>query len=116
VNGFPVAGSADPEAMPTGSGPVPQALRIALAREHLGAAAAGAEDPGAGAFAAFRRAAQALDAWHAGGRRGPRPPGQLRSYPLPHLSAWSRAWAWLPYRLIYDPDGRPLSWRRAGRF
>jgi phosphatidylserine/phosphatidylglycerophosphate/cardiolipin synthase-like enzyme len=116
VNGFPVAGSADPEAMPTGSGPFPQALRIALAREHLGAAAAGAEDPGAGAFAAFRRAAQALDAWHAGGRRGPRPPGQLRSYPLPHLSAWSRAWAWLPYRLIYDPDGRPLSWRRAGRF
>jgi hypothetical protein len=100
--------------MPTGSGPFPQALRIALAREHLGAAAAGAEDPGAGAFAAFRRAAQALDAWHAGGRRGPRPPGQLRSYPLPHLSAWSRAWAWLPYRLIYDPAG-PRPQARPGR-
>jgi hypothetical protein len=102
--------------MPTGAGPFPRALRIALAREHLGAAADGADDPGAGAFAAFRRAAQALDAWYAGGRAGPRPPGQLRGYPTPRLSSWTRAWASVPYRLIYDPDGRPLSWRRAGRF
>jgi phosphatidylserine/phosphatidylglycerophosphate/cardiolipin synthase-like enzyme len=101
---------------PAGDEPFPRALRIALAREHLGAAAEGAEDPGPGAFAAFRQAARALDAWHAGGRRGPRPPGQLRGYPQPHLPAWTRAWATLPYRLIYDPDGRPLSWRRAGRF
>ena len=110
------AGAPGGATMPTGAGPYPRALRVALAREHLGAAAGGAEDTGAGAFAAFRRAAQALDAWHAGGRRGPRPPGQLRSYPAPQLSAWTRAWATVPYRLIYDPDGRPPSWRRAGRF
>ena len=105
------AGAPGGETMPTGAGPYPRALRIALAREHLGAAADGAEESGPGAFAAFRRAAAALDAWHAGGRRGPRPPGQLRSYPAPQLSAWTRAWASVPYRVIYDPDGRPPSWR-----
>jgi phosphatidylserine/phosphatidylglycerophosphate/cardiolipin synthase-like enzyme len=110
------AGTANDAAMPTGAGPYPRALRIALAREHLGAAAGTAEDPGPGTFAAFRRAAAALDAWHVAGRRGPRPPGQLRAYPTPHLSAWTRAWSSVPYRLFYDPDGRPLSWRRAGRF
>ncbi len=117
LNGVPLPGGpAGSGAMPTGAGPFPRALRVALAREHLGAAADGADDPGAGAFAAFRRAAQALDAWYAGGRPGPRPPGQLRGYPTPRLSSWTRAWASVPYRLIYDPDGRPLSWRRAGRF
>jgi hypothetical protein len=110
------AGPAGAAAMPTGAGPYPRALRIALAREHLGAAAEAAEDPGPGTFAAFRRAAAALDAWHAAGRRGPRPPGQLRSYPAPQMSAWTRAWATVPYRVVFDPDGRPLSWRRAGRF
>jgi phosphatidylserine/phosphatidylglycerophosphate/cardiolipin synthase-like enzyme len=110
------AGAPGDGAMPTGAGPYPRALRVALAREHLGAAANGTEDCGAGTFAAFQRAAQSLDAWHAGGRRGPRPPGQLRTYPAPQLSAWTRTWASVPYRLIYDPDGRPLSWRRAGRF
>ncbi len=110
------AGAAGNAAVRTGAGPFPRALRIALAREHLGAAAESAQDCGAGTFAAFRRAAQALDDWHAGGRRGPRPPGQLRGYAAPHLSAWTRTWASVPYRLIYDPDGRPLSWRRAGRF
>jgi phosphatidylserine/phosphatidylglycerophosphate/cardiolipin synthase-like enzyme len=98
------------------AGQYPRALRLALAREHLGAAAQSAEDCGAGTFAAFRRAARALDSWHTGGRRGPRPPGQLRPYQAPQLSAWTRAWASVPYRLIYDPDGRPLSWRRSGRF
>jgi phosphatidylserine/phosphatidylglycerophosphate/cardiolipin synthase-like enzyme len=108
--------TAGDEAMPDGAAPFPQALRVALAREHLGAAAEGVEDSGPGTFAAFRQAAQALDAWYAGGRRGPRPPGQLRSYAAPQLSAWTRAWASVPYRLIYDPDGRPPSWRRAARF
>jgi hypothetical protein len=71
-------------------------------------------DPGA--FETFRQAAARLDAWHDGGRKGPRPPGQLRAYHIPHLSPATRAWASLPYRVIYDPDGRPLSWRRSGKF
>ncbi len=67
-------------------------------------------------FGAFQRAAARLDAWHEAGQAGERPPGQLRSYPDLGLSAWTRAWATLPYRLIYDPDGRPLKMRTAGSF
>src|SRR5690349_23554646 len=48
------AGAPGDAAMPTGAGPYPGALRVALAREHLGAAAESAEDCGAGTFAAFR--------------------------------------------------------------
>jgi len=98
-----------------GAGTYAHALRTALSREHLGGADAGLDSAG-GAFEAFRRAAASLDAWHAGGQRGPRPAGRLRSYRTPVLPPWTMAWARLPYRLIYDPDGRPASMRRAGRF
>ena len=96
-------------------------LRLTLAREHLGTVPDGSGPDGSEGscsqvFEQFREAAARLDAWHRTGRRGNRPPGQLRSYPMPRLSAWTRSWAALPYRFIYDPDGRPWSWRRAGRF
>ncbi len=97
-----------------GAGTYAHSLRTALSREHLGGDAE--LDGACGAFQAFRRAAASLDAWHAGGRRGPRPPGRLRGYHQPRLSSWTTAWAQIPYRLIYDPDGRPPSMRRAGRF
>jgi phosphatidylserine/phosphatidylglycerophosphate/cardiolipin synthase-like enzyme len=70
----------------------------------------------AGMFEAFGRAADALDAWHAGGRKGPRPAGQLRRYPHLQIPAATRAWASVLYRLVYDPDGRPAAMRRANRF
>ena len=70
----------------------------------------------AAAFEAFRQAAAGLEAWHASGRQGPRPPGQLRRYDVPRLTAWTRAWAQVFYRVMYDPDGRPPALRRAGRF
>jgi phosphatidylserine/phosphatidylglycerophosphate/cardiolipin synthase-like enzyme len=112
-------------------------LRLALSREHLGRAPGGAGgEEGAGGtgggpaeavkavdlldpkavFEAFAESAKNLDAWHRGGRQGPRPPGQLRTYQVPQLSRWTRTWAALPYRLIYDPDGRPRRMRRAGQF
>jgi phosphatidylserine/phosphatidylglycerophosphate/cardiolipin synthase-like enzyme len=94
----------------------PQALRAALSGEHLGAADDADLDLGPATVKAFRRAAANLDAWHDGGRRGPRPPGQLRGYPTPRLSAWTRRWASVPYRLIFDPDGRPRSLRRSNSF
>ncbi|HET9893833.1 MAG TPA: phospholipase D family protein [Streptosporangiaceae bacterium] len=93
------------------------ALRQALGREHLGCGPSDlALASGAGMFEAFRRAAALLDEWHDGGRAGPRPPGQLRAYPDPELGTWTRAWACVPYHLIYDPDGRPLPMRLAGSF
>ncbi len=104
------------EAPRNGADSYPQALRVALSREHLGTAGDADTDLGPGMFKAFRRAAADLDAWYAGGRRGPRPPGRLRTYPAPRLSAWTRAWASVPYRLIYDPDGRPRALRRTDSF
>ena len=91
-------------------------LRHTLAREHLGHDSDGGTMPGAVMFEAFRRAAARLDAWHDRGRPGQRPPGRLRSYPDLRLSAFTRCWATIPYRLIYDPDGRPPSMRGTGAF
>jgi phosphatidylserine/phosphatidylglycerophosphate/cardiolipin synthase-like enzyme len=84
-------------------------LRLELMGEHLEVADDDLLDPDRAAQA-VRRSAAALDAWHAGGRRGPRPPGRLRRHrrrrPPP---AWRR-WALAPaYFLVLDPDGRP--WR-----
>jgi phosphatidylserine/phosphatidylglycerophosphate/cardiolipin synthase-like enzyme len=88
-------------------------LRLALCREHLDRAADGSEDGDlldpATAVEAITSAADALDAWHRAGRAGPRPPGRLRPHQPERLSRWTRMWAALPYRLMYDPDGRP--WR-----
>jgi phosphatidylserine/phosphatidylglycerophosphate/cardiolipin synthase-like enzyme len=93
-------------------------LRLTLAREHLDRADgddADLCDPQQ-AFAAFASSAAALQAWHDGGRRGPRPPGRLRPYRPSELRPWSRAWAAPVYRTLLDPDGRPLSRRLTGDF
>ena len=82
-------------------------LRLSLSHEHLGGAATGYDlDEPASWFDAFTAAAAALDAWHAGGCIGPRPPGRLRSYHQPALAGPTRVWAEAMYRVFYDPDGR----------
>lgn len=88
-------------------------LRERLAREHLGLPPddhVALEDHAA----AFARSARDLEEWHLTGRRGPRPLGQLRPLASPDQSRFTRAWALPLYRLVYDPDGRPLDlrWRR----
>ena len=61
--------------------------------------------------------ADALDAWHQGGRRtGPRPPGRLRVHRAEKLSLFTRLWATPVYRLLDDPDGRPLRMRLRKEF
>ena len=64
----------------------------------------------------FDAAARALDAWHEGGRRGPRPPGRLRSLPPPRLGPVARMLALPPYLLLHDPDGRPRPLRKQGGY
>ena len=54
-----------------------------------------------------RASADALDAWHEGGRQGPRPPGRLRPHRFEQVPALTRVWARPMYRLFADPDGRP---------
>jgi phosphatidylserine/phosphatidylglycerophosphate/cardiolipin synthase-like enzyme len=95
-------------------------LRLRLAREHLGRAVEGGEDGDLldpeDFVAALDGAATALDEWHGGGRQGPRPPGRLRPHRPETLSRLTRLWATPLYRLVNDPDGRPLRMRRARSF
>jgi phosphatidylserine/phosphatidylglycerophosphate/cardiolipin synthase-like enzyme len=92
-------------------------LRLRLWREHLDRAVDGSEDADlldpASAVKVISASADALEAWHAGGRAGPRPPGRLRPHRPERLNLLTRLWAIPTYRLIYDPDGRPwrLRWR-----
>lgn len=96
-------------------------LRLRLAAEHLGR---DPDDPGAvadcaepaGMFAAYAGCAAALDAWHAGGRVGPRPPGRLRRLDPPEVGALTRLLTLPAYLLLHDPDGRPKPLRREDRF
>lgn len=94
-----------------------QSLRITLAREHLGAAndEETLKDPIA-FFKAFQDSAHALDTWHSGGKEGPRPNGQVRSFSQEHVPMRTRAWAMPIYRVVYDPDGRTRQMRRNREF
>ncbi|RBY83858.1 phospholipase [Geodermatophilus sp. TF02-6] len=101
----------DPGGLGDGARTFARGLRLALMREHLGRVDgddADLLDPDEAAGALSRAAAE-LDAWHAGGRRGPRPAGRLRAHPPRQGPDWAR-WLITPvYDLAYDPDGRP--WR-----
>ena len=97
-------------------------LRLTLAAEHLDRACdeslstmADCVDP-AGMFAQYAASAARLDAWHDGGREGPRPTGRLRSMRAAELGPLARAVAALPYTYLHDPDGRPRGLRRADDF
>jgi phosphatidylserine/phosphatidylglycerophosphate/cardiolipin synthase-like enzyme len=93
-------------------------LRLALAREHLDRAEgddAGLRDT-RGAFDAFAASASRLDAWYAGGKCGPRPPGRLRHHHPTPLPPSTVRWAEALYRVLFDPDGRPPPVRRDGGF
>ncbi|MDH6461409.1 phosphatidylserine/phosphatidylglycerophosphate/cardiolipin synthase-like enzyme [Micromonospora sp. A200] len=107
---------------PTGAGDgarvFARELRLRLWREHLDRDPDGGEDadlldPEA-AVKAITSAADALQRWYDGGRQGPRPPGRLRPHRPERLPWLTRLWALPAYRLVYDPDGRPLRARRAG--
>jgi hypothetical protein len=89
-----------------------------LAREHLGRNDDDEDDlfDPAHAYDAFEASARRLDDWHSQGRRGLRPAGQLRTYITPQLSRQTKAWAAPLYRLVYDPDGRPLAKRLQRQF
>jgi phosphatidylserine/phosphatidylglycerophosphate/cardiolipin synthase-like enzyme len=110
----------DPAGTGEGARTFARDLRLALAREHLDRAPDGSEDAGLldpdGFVAALEASAAALDAWHAGGRRGPRPPGRLRRHRTERLPLRTRLWATPLYRLVDDPDGRPLRLRLKQEF
>lgn len=110
----------DPAGLGDGARVFARDLRLTLLREHLDRAGDGSGDadllaPG-DVVRAVRESADALDAWHAGGRTGPRPPGRLRPHRPERLGLLTRAWAAPLYRVLYDPDGRSVPDRLARRW
>ncbi|TCO20428.1 phosphatidylserine/phosphatidylglycerophosphate/cardiolipin synthase-like enzyme [Kribbella steppae] len=92
-------------------------LRLDVWSEHLGRPIPDLAplDPAAG-FDLWQRTAADLEAWHAGGKKGERPPGQIRPHEPQAVTRWQALWAEPLYRLVYDPDGRPRGMRRRGEF
>nr|WP_225443092.1 phospholipase D-like domain-containing protein [Lolliginicoccus lacisalsi] len=93
-------------------------LRLKLAAEHLDRSPGDIGDliDPSSFFDMMRAHAQALDAWHASGRVGERPPGRLRAHSLDGAPRWQRLLAAPVYRAVVDPDGRPSRMRLARRF
>ncbi len=105
----------DPSGLGHGARTYARNLRLALMREHLEQESdEDLLDLGRAALR-MRDSAAALQAWH-DDPSGPRPPGRLRPVAQDSVSGWTRRWATLAYRWVYDPDGRPRPLRRTGSF
>ena len=93
---------------------LPRETRLRLWREHLQCDQVPL-DFGAGVDA-LRSSAEALDRWHDGGCTGPRPTGRLRVHDPSPVPLWQKPLMWPLYRLVNDPDGRPIRLRLRGSF
>jgi phosphatidylserine/phosphatidylglycerophosphate/cardiolipin synthase-like enzyme len=109
---------ADPGGLGDGARVLARDTRIALAREHLGRSERDDEDlvDASDWFAALRTGADAIDAWHRGGRRGPRPVGHLRHHPVERVRGVHKVGKHAIHAALLDPDGRPRELRRRGEY
>ena len=106
----------DPAGTGEGARTFARDLRLALAREHLDLADDGSEDDAVLDPPRLRRrpSTSGPRPWTRGTRaagKGPRPPGRLRRHQAEQMPLLTRLWATPVYRLLDDPDGRPLRLR-----
>jgi phosphatidylserine/phosphatidylglycerophosphate/cardiolipin synthase-like enzyme len=100
----------DPAGLGDGSRTFARQLRLELWHEHLDRDSDSDEGllSPADAFDVMAASAQALQAWHDGGKVGPRPPGRLRPHAPETVPRRHRSWALPVSRAVYDPDGSGL--------
>ena len=107
----------DPGGLGDGSRKFARALRLSLWAEHLGRSP---DDPEllnlSHSSLLWREAASELEGGQSSLGNGNRPPSRIRSHVIDPVPIGSQRWADLAYRLIFDPDGRPLKLRLRRRF
>ena len=106
----------DPAATGAGARTLARDLRLRLMREHLDRRSDDDLVDPQSAIQAMTTSAKVLEAWHRRGRVGARPPGRLMPHAPEPLGRFTRLWATLLYRYVYDPDGRPRGARGADRW
>jgi len=107
----------DPGGLGDGSRKFARELRLTLWAEHLGLSP---DDPELlsleNAAALWRDTAGTLASWAARENDAERPKGRIQLHKIEPVSPVSKRWAGVAYRLIFDPDGRPLTYRLRRRF
>jgi phosphatidylserine/phosphatidylglycerophosphate/cardiolipin synthase-like enzyme len=107
----------DPGGLGDGSRKFARALRLSLWAEHLGRSPEDPEllDVSLGAVL-WRKTVKEREDWRSGPDEKIRPQSRIRAHVVEPVPVGSRRWAAPAYRLIFDPDGRPLKLRLRRKF